>query len=66
MNAYNPERSQKNELYRRKKYRRIGLDIDRAEYEEILQKAADKAGVAVGTYVKQAAFEKARNDLGIE
>ena len=52
MTAYNPKYSQKNEEYRRAKYRRVALDYERAYYDEVLKPAADRAGLPVGSWIK--------------
>lgn len=57
MTAYNPKYSQKNEEYRRAKYKRVALDYDRTYYDQVLKPAADRAGLPVGSWIKEIVYE---------
>lgn len=50
--------------YRRRKIKRVPLDMQREFFERELKPAADRAGVSVNTYIKTAITEKIARDTG--
>ena len=56
------ERMNKNAIYadkyKKKNIKRIPLDVQKKEYEEIIKPAAECAGLPVNTFIKEAIREK--------
>lgn len=59
--TYNKKYNEQNYKYRSEKFKRVGIDVERTYYEEILKPAADSLSMPVGTFIKQAIEEKINN-----
>lgn len=60
--AYDPKNNKQNYKYRRGKYKRVSVDVEKDFFETRLKPAADAEGVTVGRYVKDAVAEKLARD----
>lgn len=49
---------EKQKRYNEKNIKRIPLDIQKSYYETVLKPAAESAGLAINTYIKNAIAEK--------
>ena len=54
--------SERQKKYVTKNIKRIPLDVQKSFYDEILKPAADRSGLAVNTYIKDAINEKIERD----
>lgn len=43
--------------------KRIGLELDKSYFENIIRPHCEKYGLPINTFIKQAIAEKLRNDL---
>ena len=59
--GYTQGRGQSSIAYAKRSLKRIPFDVQKDKYEEI-KSAADKAGLAVNAYIKQAIEEKMLRD----
>lgn len=55
--TYNPKQAQYTMKYAKNNLKRIPLDVQISDYETIKQ-AAEKAGLSVNGFIKQAVFDK--------
>ena len=55
--TYNPKQAQYTMKYAKNNLKRIPLDVQISDYETIKQ-AAEKAGLSVNGFIKQAIFDK--------
>ena len=55
--TYNPKQAQYTMKYAKNNLKRIPLDVQLSDYETIKQ-AAEKAGLSVNGFIKQAVFDK--------
>lgn len=55
--TYNPKQAQYTIKYAKNNLKRIPLDVQISDYETIKQ-AAEKAGLSVNGFIKQAVFDK--------
>ena len=60
---YNEKKRAYNMEYAKKTYKRVPLDLQQPDYDE-LKAAADAAGVGVNTYIKAAIKEKISRQQG--
>lgn len=52
--------------YNEKHLKRVPLDMQKDYYEQVLKPAADRSGVPVNTYIKNAIREKIEREQGTE
>lgn len=55
------KRSEYNMQYRKEHIKRVVLDMQKSYFEEVLKPAAEKLGLPVNTFIKQAIEEKIKN-----
>ncbi len=52
--TYNPKYNEQHYKYRSEKYKRVGFDVPKTYYDDVIKPAADARGIPVAKLIKQA------------
>ena len=63
---YNPKYLPKDYEYRKNHFKRVGVDVQKEYYAEVLKPAADRVGESVNGYIKKAIDERIERENAAE